>query len=295
MRKIVLLGSPVAHSISPEIQNAAFQTSGLDIRYEALEVAPEELAVALASMRVNNWLGANVTIPYKEAILPLLDEIHPSADQAKAVNTILNNDGHLVGHNTDLQGFMRDLRVEWQPQGTGRSLILGAGGGARAVAFGLAEEGHDLLFVARTAARVERVVEELRRDYAVEVEILPWTEESFLKATSQCSLIVNATPLGMTPNSQTSPWPDDVPLPPTAFIYDLVYAPSDTRLVQQARQVGLQAVSGAGMLLEQAALSYEIWTGRRAPRVQMRTALEKALMQSRFRKRSNVPNEVLDA
>lgn len=295
MRKIVLLGSPVAHSISPEIQNAAFQTSGLDIRYEALEVAPEELAVALASMRVNNWLGANVTIPYKEAILPLLDEIHPSADQAKAVNTILNNDGHLVGHNTDLQGFMRDLRVEWQPQGTGRSLILGAGGGARAVAFGLAEEGHDLLFIARTAARVERVVEELRRDYAVEVEILPWTEESFLKATSQCSLIVNATPLGMTPNSQTSPWPDDVPLPPTAFIYDLVYAPSDTRLVQQARQVGLQAVSGAGMLLEQAALSYEIWTGRRAPRVQMRTALEKALMQSRFRKRSNVPNEVLDA
>jgi shikimate dehydrogenase len=246
-------------------------------------------------MRVNNWLGANVTIPYKEAILPLLDEIHPSADQAKAVNTILNRDGHLVGHNTDLQGFMRDLRIEWQPQGTGRSLILGAGGGARAVAFGLAEEGHDLLFIARTAARVERVVEKLRRDYAVEVEILPWREESFVKATSRCSLIVNATPLGMTPNSQISPWPDDVPLPPTAFIYDLVYAPRDTRLVQQARQVGLQAVSGAGMLLEQAALSFKIWTGHRAPRVQMRKALEKALMQSRFRERSNVPNEVLDA
>ncbi len=295
MRKIVLLGSPVAHSISPEIQNVAFQTSGLDIRYEALEVAPEELGSTLASLRANNWLGANVTIPYKEAILPLLDEIHPSADQAKAVNTIINNDGHLTGHNTDLRGFMRDLRVEWQPQGTGRSLILGAGGGARAVAFGLAEEGHNLLFIARTAARVERVVEEIRRDYAVEVEILPWTEGSFVKATSQCILIVNATPLGMTPNSQISPWPDDVPLPPTAFIYDLVYAPRDTRLVQQARQVGLQAVSGAGMLIEQAALSYEIWTGGSAPRVQMREALEKALMQSRFRKRSNVPNEVLDA
>ena len=295
MRKVVLLGSPVAHSISPEIQNIAFQTSSLDIRYEALDVAPEELAVTLASLRANNWLGANVTIPYKEAVLPLLDEIHSSADQAKAVNTILNDDGHLVGHNTDLQGFMSDLRTEWQPQSTGRSLILGAGGGARAVAFGLAEEGQDLLFIARTTARVERVVEELRRDYAVGVEILPWTEESFAEATSRCNLIINATPLGMTPNSQTSPWPDDVPLPPTAFIYDLVYTPRDTRFVQQARQVGLQAVSGAGMLLEQAALSYEIWTERRAPRVQMRTALEKALMQSRFREPSNVPNEVLDA
>ena len=295
MRKIVLLGSPVAHTISPEIQNVAFQTSGLDIRYEALDIAPEELAVTLASMRANNWLGANVTIPYKEAVLPLLDEIHPSADQTKAVNTILNKDGLLVGHNTDLQGFMHDLRTEWDLQSTGRSLILGAGGGARAVAFGLAQEGLDLLFIATTADRVEMVAEEIRRNYAVVVTVLPWTEDSFVKATSNCGLIVNATPLGMTPNSRTSPWPDDVPLPPAAFVYDLVYSPRDTRLVQQARQVGLQAVSGAGMLLEQAGLSYEIWTGLRAPRVQMREALEKALMQSRSRERSNVPNEVLDA
>ena len=224
-----------------------------------------------------------------------VDEIHPTADQTNAVNTILNKDGHLVGHNTDLQGFMRDLRTKWQPQSTGRSLILGAGGGARAVAFGLAQEGLDLLFIARTAARVERVAEEIRRNSTVEVAILPWTEESFVKATSQCNLIVNATPLGMTPNSRTSPWPDDVPLPPAAFIYDLVYSPRDTRFVQQARQVGLQAVSGAGMLLEQASLSYEIWTGRRAPRLQMREALEKALVQSRFRGQSKVRNEVLDA
>ena len=229
MRKIVLLGSPVAHSISPPIQNAAFQTAGLDWRYEAIEVAPDELALTIAKMRANSWRGANVTIPYKEAVLPLLDEIHPTADQTNAVNTILNKDGHLVGHNTDLQGFMRDLRTKWQPQSTGRSLILGAGGGARAVAFGLAQEGLDLLFIARTAARVERVAEEIRRNSTGEVAILPWTEESFVKATSQCNLIVNATPLGMTPNSRTSPWPDDVPLPPAAFIYDLVYSPRDTR------------------------------------------------------------------
>ena len=295
VKKFVLLGSPVAHSFSPAIQNAAFSQAGLDWRYEAMEVAPEQLAATIASMRKHGWPGANVTIPFKEAVLPLLDEIDPSAARTTAVNTIVNKDGHLVGHNTDLQGFTRDLRIEWQAQGTGRSLILGAGGGARAVAFGLAEEGHDLLFIARTAARVERVVEELRRDYAVEAEILPWTEESFVKATSQCSLIVNATPLGMTPNSQISPWPDDVPLPPAAFIYDLVYSPRDTRLVQQARQAGLQAVSGSGMLLEQAALSYELWTGLRAPRAQMREAPEKALLKSRFRGRPKAQDEVLNA
>ena len=295
MSKIVLLGSPVAHSISPAVQNAAFQTAGLDFRYEAMEVAPEELAVTIASMRKQGWRGANVTIPHKEVVLPLLDEIHPTAVQTSAVNTIQIKDGHLVGHNTDLLGFMRDLRSHWQVPKTARSLILGAGGGARAVSFGLAQEGFDLLLIARTATRAERVAEEIRRNYAVEVSILPWTGESFMRATSQCSLIVNATPLGMMPNDRTSPWPADVPLPPAAFIYDLVYSPRDTRLVQQARQAGLQAVSGAGMLLEQAVLSYELWTGLRAPRTQMREALEKASVKSRFRERPKVQDEVLDA
>lgn len=295
MRKIVLLGSPVAHSLSPSIQNAAFETAGLDFRYEAKEVAPEELAVTIASMRTNGWRGANVTIPHKEAVLPLLDEIHPSAVRTTAVNTIVNKDGHLVGHNTDMQGFMRDLRTEWQVQKTGRSLILGAGGGARAVAFGLAQEGLDLLIIARTAAQAERVAEDIRQNYAVEVATLPWIGDSFMKATSQCSLIVNATPLGMTPNDRTSPWPAEVPLPQAAFIYDLIYSPPETRLVQKARQAGLQAASGAGMLLEQAALSYELWTGLRAPRTRMREALENALAQSQFRERPKVQDEVLDA
>ena len=163
------------------------------------------------------------------------------------------------------------------------------------MAFGLAQKGLDLLIISRTATRAERMAEEIRLDYTVEITILPWTGESFMEALNQCSLIVNATPLGMTPNDRTSPWPDDVPFPPAAFVYDLVYSPRDTRLVRQARQAGLQAVSGAGMLLEQAALSFRLWTGLPEPRAQMREALENVLVQSGFRERPRVQDEVLDA
>ncbi|MFV1857800.1 MAG: shikimate dehydrogenase [Anaerolineales bacterium] len=281
VKKFVLLGSPVAHSFSPAIQNAAIEAAGLDWRYETMEVAPEELAPAIASMRSHGWLGANVTIPHKEAVLPLLDEIDASAAQTSAVNTIVNKEGHLVGHNTDLRGFIHDLHAHWRVPKTGRSFILGAGGAARAVAFGLAQEGLDLSLIARTASHAERLAEDLRRYHELEVAALPWVRESFARAASQCALLVNATPLGMMPEDHNSPWPDDVALPPAAFVYDLVYSPREPRLVQQAQHSGLKAVSGAGMLLEQAALSYELWTGLRAPRERMRAALEEAM--ERFR------------
>ena len=298
VKKFVLLGSPVEHSFSPAIQSAAFNEAGLDWRYEAMEVTPEELAATIASMRKHGWLGANVTIPFKEAVLPLLDEIDSSAVQTSAVNTIVNRNGHLVGHNTDLRGFMRDLRTHWQVPKTGRPLILGAGGGARAVAFGLAQEGLDLLLIARTTIRAERLAEDVRRYHGVGVAILPWARDSFTKAASQCILIVNATPLGMMPEVQNSPWPGDVALPPAAFVYDLVYSPREPQLVKQAQRSGLRAASGAGMLLEQAALSYELWTGLRAPRERMRAALEDALVRaSAWERTQDQPDrrEVLDA
>lgn len=295
VKKVVLLGSPVAHSFSPAVQNAAFNEAGLDWRYEAMEVAPEQLAATLANMRKHGWLGANVTLPHKEAVLSLLDELDPSAIQTSAVNTIVNKDGHLVGHNTDLRGFIRDLRAHWRFPRTGRSLILGAGGAARAVATGLAQEGLDLSLIARTASRAERLAEDVRRYHGVGVAVLPWVSDSFARAASQCTLIVNATPLGMMPNVQNSPWPGDVPLPPAAFVYDLVYSPREPRLVKRAQHSGLKAASGAGMLLEQAALSYELWTDLRAPRERMKAALGEALEQSRPRRRTEVQSEVLDA
>ena len=295
MRKIVLLGFPVAHSLSPAIQNAAFEAAGLDIRYEAVEVSPEELAAVIATLRTSELMGANVTIPHKEAVLPLLDKIHPSAVLTSAVNTIVNSDGHLEGHNTDLKGFVRDLEANWKIPVNARSLILGAGGGARAVAFGLAQKGFDLLLIARNESRAEKVAEDIRRNYAADITTLPWNDESFATATGQCRLVVNATPLGMAPNDQASPWPSDVHFPPGAFIYDLVYSPRKTRLVQRARQAGLQALSGDGMLLNQATFAYELWVGRRAPRAEMREALDEVLEGPQFQEQLNVQTEVRDA
>jgi shikimate dehydrogenase len=295
LKKLALLGFPVAYSVSPDIHNAAFEEAGLDWRYEAMEVAPDELMAALASMRLEDWRGANLTIPHKEAALPLLDEIDPSAGQTLAVNTVVNKRGHLVGYNTDLHGFMRDLGAHWQVPTTGRALILGAGGGARAVAFGLAQEGLDLTLIARSTRRAERLAEDVRESYKVEVAAHPWVRQSFVEAAHRCVLVVNTTPLGMRPNTQDSPWPSGVPLPPAAFVYDLIYTPRDTRLVRMAHQSGVRAVSGSGMLLEQAALSFELWTGQRAPRERMRTALGAALDSSERRENQPDLREVPDA
>lgn len=280
MKRVVLLGSPVAHSLSPAIQSAAFEAAGLDWRYEAIEISPERLAATIERMRAESWPGANVTIPYKEAVAALLDELDPSAAETSAVNTIVNEGSHLVGHNTDLLGFTRDLRAHWRAPRNGAALILGAGGAARAVAFGLARQGLELCVIARTESRAEKLADELRRNHAGGIAVLPWREESFGRAASRCDLIINATPLGMWPADQSSAWPLGVPLPPAAFVYDLVYIPRDTRLVQYARHSGLEAASGAGMLLEQAALSYERWSGLRAPRRRMRAALNQALERS---------------
>ena len=193
---------------------------------------------------------------------------------------------------------MIDLSAHWQVPSAGRALSLGAGGAARAVAFGLAGEGLELTFIARSRGRAERLAEDVRRGGAADVATLPWARESFVNSSSQCILVVNATPLGMMPNIRKSPWPDDLPLPTDAFVYDLVYSPAETRLVQQARRSGIEAVAGAGMLLEQAALSFELWTDQIAPRERMRAALGKALgRSSAWGQSAEQPDrrEVLDA
>ena len=277
VRKVVLLGSPVAHSLSPVMQGAAFAAAELNWRYEAIEVDPQGLPAAIRRMRADGWAGANVTIPLKEKVLPLLDELDASASQTLACNTIVNEEGCLVGHNTDLPGFLRDLQAHWQDPRSGPSLILGAGGAARAVAFGLAQLGLDLRVIARSASRAASLAEDVRRGHPVEVTAFPWTPESFEQAAGRCRLIVNATPLGMLPLDRRPPWPEDVQLPPGAFVYDLVYTSRETPFVRQARLAGLEARSGAGMLLEQGALSYELWTGLSAPRERMRAALDSAL------------------
>jgi shikimate dehydrogenase len=295
--RFVLLGHPVGHSISPAMQSAAFDKMGLDWTYEAIDVAPGELLGAVDRLRNGVWRGANVTIPHKQAVIPLLDDLSQSALHTSTVNTIVRDDNRVVGHNTDLPAFMKDLGSYFDlglrpdvdlganknnraagldAPATGTGLILGAGGAARSVAFGLAQQGLNLKLIARTMRPAQALAIDVLRNYSVEVELLPWEGDSFTDAGRDCSLVVNATPVGMLPHEQDTPWPSEIALPEKAFVYDLVYTPSETRLMRDARLAGLDAASGAGMLVEQGALSFELWTGIRAPRRTMRAALEAA-------------------
>ena len=299
----MLLGHPVGHSISPAMQSAAFDEMGLDWTYEAIDVAPGELSGAVDRLRNGIWRGANVTIPHKQAVIPLLDDLSESAVHTSTVNTIVRDDDRVVGHNTDLPAFIKDLGTNFDltsddrpdidleakknnraagldAPGSGTGLILGGGGAARSVAFGLAQQGFNLKLISRTIRPAQALAKDVLRNYSVEVELLPWENDSFADAGRDCSLVVNATPVGMLPHEQDTPWPSEIALPDNAFVYDLVYTPSETRIMRDARLAGLAAASGAGMLIEQGALSFELWADIRAPRRTMRAAFEQALKSS---------------
>jgi shikimate dehydrogenase len=272
MRTFVsLLGYPLSHSVSPAMHNAAFATVGLDWHYDLLPVEPERLDEAVAQVRRADCAGANVTVPHKQAIIPLLDGVTPVAQAIGAVNTIVKRDGRLVGHNTDAAGLLADLYTHDVKIAHRTVLVLGAGGAARAVVAACAGVGARLRVIARRREQAESL------SAIAPVEIFDWTPLGLLQACDNCAVIVNATPLGMSPRVDASPWLDGTPLPVDAFVYDLVYNPAETLLTRQARRAGLRAVTGLGMLVEQGALAFELWTGRTAPRDVMRHAADDLL------------------
>jgi shikimate dehydrogenase len=261
-----LVGYPLEHSLSPKIHLAAFQSCGLQGDYSLFPVSSDDkqgLEDLLARVRFGEITGLNVTIPYKQNVIPILDELTPTAKAIGAVNTIYCRNNQLVGDNTDADGFLLDLKRfignrESKIVNRKAALILGAGGSARAVAYALINDGWNVAIAAR---RIEQA-QELASHYS-DVEPIELTSkiQSF-----EFQLVVNTTPVGMTPNIIQSPWPDDLPFPHRALIYDLVYNPRETKLVKDACAAGLSATTGLGMLIEQAALSFEIWTGRKPSR-----------------------------
>lgn len=277
MKRVALLGFPISHSVSPLMHTAAFSALNLPWHYEALETSSAKLPNAVEKIRHEGWAGANVTVPHKVDIIDLLDEITPPSDDIGAVNTIVNEGGHLKGYNTDLPGFLIDAHARGV-ETTGRSaLILGSGGAARAVAFALASRGTKIRIICRHEQRGQNIAKDLGRRQHDEISVFAWTEESFNIAAQDCALIVNATPLGMSPCVEISPWPAGTSLPAGAFVYDVVYNPPVTRLVKDARAAGLQACGGLGMLVEQGALAFELWTGLEPPRQVMHAAAQSAL------------------
>jgi shikimate dehydrogenase len=289
-----LIGWPLAHSLSPRLHTAALRAAGLEGEYRLYPIAPgaaqeKELADLLEQVRKKELHGLNVTIPHKQAVIPLLDELTPVARAVGAVNTIYPRDRGLIGENTDVFGFLADvnrfivaalsaLPVTESVTPKRTALVLGAGGAARAVVYALLLSGWNVFIAARRLEQAKEVGErfamsreQLSGDYERPSAICH-SPSAIGDIAPTCQLIVNCTPLGMSPNITASPWPEAVPFPSHAMVYDLVYHPVETAFVRSARQAGLQAANGLGMLIEQAALSFECWTGRVADREAMRKA-----------------------
>lgn len=277
-----LLGYPLGHSLSPQIHAAARQVHSLVGEYRLFALDDKrDIPELIDRFREGTLQGLNVTIPYKSKVIEFIDEITPTARSIGAVNTISYQQNQVIGENTDAGGFLADLgRLGWFPESgrRRRALLLGSGGSARAVAYALHQHGWQLIIAGRRLEQVEKLagsLQNVKTDEGIEfgVASIILDQESLASIQHSPDLIVNTTPLGMSPHEDGCPWPADLALPPQAAVYDLVYNPVDTEFTRTARAAGLRAASGIGMLVEQAALSFEIWTGLAAPRDEMHASL----------------------
>tara|TARA_B100000029_G_scaffold500702_1_gene572846 strand:- start:50 stop:901 length:852 start_codon:yes stop_codon:yes gene_type:complete len=281
-KKVFLIGHPIGHSISPIFQQAAFDYHGMDVTYEAIDVKPNEMEEFVDHLRGEDILGANVTVPYKELIIPMLDSGTEEVAAIGAVNTIVNTRGKLTGNNTDSEGFLRSIlnTIHLDPSGKA-VLLLGAGGAARAVAVALARKGASSIFIAnRDLDRAHRLVDTLRPIGNISGAI--GLDSSRLGAISKSSdIIVNCTSLGMS----GGPGPDLSPIykefiPEGSTVIDLVYNPSVTPILRDAQDAGAQTLGGLTMLVYQGSISFKMWTGIEPPTDTMLKVARKALEKS---------------
>lgn len=269
---IGLLGHPVGHSLSPRIHNTAFRHQGVDMVYVAFDVLPEDLDVAIKGLRAVRMRGANVTVPHKESVIAAIDEVDSLAARVGAVNTIVNNDGKLTGHNTDVSGFAAALKSTI-PAGASdlECLVVGAGGGARGVVAALVEEGATTVLVYnRTSSRAEALCASASGWGRTVCE--PVNPERLREAVERARVLVNATPVGLGGEVKDLPFPVDT-VHSGHVVVDLVYGLRSTMLVEMARAKGATAIDGKEMLVMQAAQSYRLWTGLEPPIKAMRDSI----------------------
>jgi len=286
VRTIGLIGKPLAHSISPVFQQAALDHLRIDARYELWETEQDALGERVAGVRDAGCLGANVTVPYKELVIPLLDEVDPLAGRIGAVNTVVNRDGRLCGYNTDMTGFARALREEggFDPSGA-HVVLLGAGGAGRAVTMALIQgKAASITITDVLPERAERLVEDLGRDLAslrlgkTNLHTVAPGEDDLAALMKECQLLVNCTPIGMRHSKQEHDLPISSELIPAgAVVFDIIYNPLETRLLAEAKRRGARTLGGLSMLVYQGAASFELWTDVQAPVDVMFEAARKSL------------------
>lgn len=268
-----ILGYPVGHSLSPVMHNAAFKKNQMDYVYIPLPTAPADLRAAVSALKAWNFRGANVTIPHKVAVMEYLDEIAEDARMIGAVNTITIRDGRAIGSNTDGIGFIASLRkADAAPEG-GRAVLLGAGGAARAVVWGLLQHGIEKITI--LVRNVKKGLAFAKRFASHgDIKVYAFGDTEAKEALRTCTLLVNTTPLGMAPNLDAMPEVDWTDVAENAVVYDLIYTPLITRFLREARERGHRTINGKDMLIEQGAESFFQWTGIEPHRPSMEEAFD---------------------
>ncbi len=273
-RRVVLIGHPVAHSLSGAMQQAAFDAQGIDATYELWDRPPVQLGETIAQLRTDEFLGANVTIPHKERVVPMVDRLTEDAHATGAVNTITKEGKRLVGHNTDVPGFRVALdRLVGKQKMPRQAVVLGSGGGARAVVHGLITEAFQRVIVFnRHLHRAEGMVKHFGRSAAhMELRAMPWHESIIEAELAKTKVLVNATSIGLV--TDESPVPAEI-IPPELLVLDLIY--SRTKLLRDAESAGCTVQDGELMLLHQGAAAFTLWTGQPAPIDLMQAKLAEA-------------------
>jgi shikimate dehydrogenase len=262
-KQVVLVGHPVSHSLSGDLQQAAFDDAGIDARYEPLDVPLMALGETIEQLRGDDYLGANITVPYKERVVSMMDRLTDEAQATGAVDTITREGSRLVGHNTDVNGFRAALdAIIGRQKMPKQAVIIGAGGGARAAVYVFITSGFQRVIVFnRHLHRAEGLIRHFGRSAAhMELRAMPWHESVIEAELAKTKVLVNASALGNA--GEQSPIPAEL-LPPDLFVLDLVYVPRDTKLVRDAKAAGAsEALNGDTMLLHQTAAAFNLWTGR---------------------------------
>ena len=273
-----IIGFPVKHTLSPHFQNAAFASLGMDAVYIPFEVPPEKLGSAFRSLKALGVSGINVTIPHKQAVLPLVDELSPEVKGIGAANTIVFRKGKARAYNTDGEGFIRSLKNDLKVNPKGRSVLLfGCGGAAKAIAFVLAREGaKSITFVDQIEKRAKELAAKTKKDFPrCGTKHIPFLGPRIDEEVLDSDLLVNASPVGMHKGDPCIV--DPKALHKGLAVYDIVYNPPATPLLKEAKKKGIKASNGLGMLLYQGVLSFEFFTGKKAPVPVMRLALKRAV------------------
>ena len=281
-RLLAVIGAPIGHSLSPIIQNAALHAAGLDYVYAALPVRADALASAVRGLCNAGIAGFNVTIPFKTEIIPLLDALSEDARRIQAVNTVVIEDGRMVGHNTDVMGFLAGFAERGIALTGKNAVLIGAGGAARAALWGLLRSGvRSVVIGVRNAAKGTALAADFAADG--DVRAVSFDDTAWIAACSDADIVVQTTPLGMTPHTEEMPPVDAAMIKPSAVVYDLIYTPAETHFLREARARGCETINGETMLVAQGAEAFHLWTGKRPDVELMKRVLREELARNTLR------------